>query len=464
MNQIRAESPAAEKPQADVPDCGSTASLEHVRFGCTLGALTSVIAIPGAVPISHCGPGCASKQFHALSGINGYQGGEFHVPSTNLGNREVIFGGADRLDELIENTLKVMEADLWVVQSGCVPGLVGDDVTSVVGKYQRRGVPIVYAETSGYRGNNFTGHEIVIRAIIDQFVGDYDGPKEAGLVNVWSELPYQNPFWRGDLREIKRVLEGIGLRVNILFGPASGGVAEWKSIPHAQFNLVLSPWLGLSTARHLEEKYGQPTLHEPVIPIGAKLTGALLRRVAEFAGLDSEKVESFIATEEREYYTYLRDFSAFYAGCTSQYRLPSHLIVVADSAINLAVTKFMVGQLGLSPRHHVLTENPPAEFREAIATQFRDLGDREGTEPYFFADGYDTYRLIEASDFTGELPIVFGSTWEGEPAAAKGLPLVEISYPATDEVVLSRSYVGYRGALALMERVYTTVVRAETLA
>ena len=110
----------------------STGPIEQVRYGCALGALASVIAIEGAIPITHCGPGCAQKQFHALSGISGYQGGEFHVPSTNIGNKEVIFGGADRLDELIGSTLKVMEAELYVVQSGCVPGLVGDDVGNVV--------------------------------------------------------------------------------------------------------------------------------------------------------------------------------------------------------------------------------------------------------------------------------------------------------------------------------------------
>ncbi len=59
-------------------------------------------------------------------------------------------------------------------------------------------------------------------------------------------------------------------------------------MPRAQFNLVLSPWLGLETARHLEQKYGQPFLHEPAIPIGARLTGGFLRRVASFAGLAPE--------------------------------------------------------------------------------------------------------------------------------------------------------------------------------
>ncbi len=456
-------SPFESKTAAGGEFCSPSGPIEQVRYGCSLGALASVIAIPGAIPITHCGPGCATKQFHALSGLNAYQGGEFHVPSTNIGNREVIFGGTDRLDELIEATLKVMDAGLFVVQSGCVPGLVGDDVASVVNKYRRRGVPIVFAETSGYRGNNFTGHETIIRAIIDQYIGAYDGPREAGLVNVWSLLPYQNPFWRGDLGEIRRILEGIGLRVNILFGPSSEGVAEWQAIPRAQFNLVLSPWLGLATAQHLQQTYGQPFLHIPAIPLGAKLTGAFLRQVASFAGLDPQRAEAFIAREEKEYYLYLRDFAAFYAGCTSQYRLPSQLVVVSESAYNLAVTKFMVDQLGLVPGRQVITESPPQAFRNAIRAQYRSIADGVSAEVDFAEDGHLIRRLIGETDFTGQLPIVFGSTWEGEVARHLAAPLVEIGYPSTDEVVLSRSYVGYRGALALIERTYTTVVRASTM-
>jgi nitrogenase molybdenum-iron protein beta chain len=449
---------------AVAPSCALPGSIEQVRYVCSLGALTSVIAIPGAIPIAHCGPGCATKQFQALSSIHAYQGGEFHVPSTNCGNREVIFGGADRLDELIATTLKVMEADLFVVQSGCIPGLVGDDVASVVEKYQRRGVPIVFAETSGYRGNNFTGHETVIRAIVDQYVGAYDGPREAGLVNVWSLLPYQNPFWRGDLAEIRRMLEGIGLRVNILFGPSSAGVAEWRSVPQAQFNLVLSPWLGVATARHLERKYGQPFLHVPAIPIGAKRCSAFLRQVTEFAGLDRRRTEAFIAGEEKEYYIYLRDFAAFYAGCTSQYQLPSQLVVVSESAYNLAVTAFMADQLGLVPGRQIITEAPPEAFRDDIRAQYRALAEGVSADVAFVEDGYRMHQMIRDADFAGQLPIVFGSTWEGELARDLGAPLVEISYPTTDEVVLSRAYVGYRGALALIERTYTTVVRASTMA
>jgi nitrogenase molybdenum-iron protein beta chain len=295
-------------------------------------------------------------------------------------------------------------------------------------------------------------------------VGSYEGPRKTGTVNVWSLLPYQNTFWRGDLSEIKRILEGIGLRVNILFGPESRGAAEWKSIPEAQFNLVLSPWLGLATAQHLEKKYGQPFLHVPVVPIGAKQTGEFLRQVAGFAGLDGGRAEAFITAEEKYYYNYLRDFSSFYAGRTCEYRLPSLSVVVAESAYNLAITKFLADQMGILPGRQVITDNPPDEFRDAIREQFHNISEDVSAEVDFEEDGYFILQRVLETDFSNHIPIVFGATWEGDLAKQLQCPLVEISHPCTDEVVLSRSIVGYRGALSLLERTFTTVVRASTFA
>jgi nitrogenase molybdenum-iron protein beta chain len=446
------------------PQAETSNTIEQVRYACSLGALTSVLAIPGATPITHCGPGCAAKQFGSLATINGYQGGDFYVASTNLTSEEVVFGGTERLDELVDATRKIMTSDLYVVLTGCVPELVGDDVDHVVSKYRKLGIPIVFAQTSGFQGNNFTGHELVARAIIDQYVGDYEGPREKGTVNVWSVLPFQNTFWRGDLHEIKRVLEGIGLKVNILFGTYSKGVSEWKSIPQAEFNLVLSPWLGLEVAQHLEKKYNQPYLHYPEIPIGAKQTGKFLREVASFAGLDTKRVESFIASEEREYYAYLRDFGTFYNGYVCQYQLPTHAVVVSESAYNLSISRFLESQLGIQPVLHIITENPPEQHRALIREQFTKGTKEKEPRVEFVVDGYYVLGLASEIDFSHQFPIVFGSTWEGELAKKLKASLIEIAYPTTDEVVLSRSYVGYRGALQLLERTFTTVVRANTIA
>ena len=438
-------------------------SIEQIRYGCAIGALHSATAIPRVIPITHCGPGCADKQFMNLSFYNGFQGGGYGggavVPSTNTTEVEVVFGGEKRLDELIEASLTVLDADLFVVVTGCISDLVGDDVGAVVGRFQDRGVPIVYAETGGFRGNNFTGHELVATSIIDQFVGDYEGPKEQGTVNVWSLLPVHNTFWRGDLEEIKRILEGIGLKVNILFGHESEGVSEWKAIPKAQFNLVLSPWLGVSVARHLEEKYHQPFLHIPAIPIGADESSAFLRKVADFAKLPKEKVESFIKAEEKRYYLYLEDFSDFYA--EYWWGLPAKFAVVGDSAYNLALTRFLVNQLGLIPgKQQIITENPPEEFREAIREEYRHIAEDVATEVVFEEDSYTIHELLRHTDFGHKPPIIFGTTWERDLAKELKGALVEVAFPASYEVVLDRSYVGYRGALSLLEKIYTTTVSA----
>jgi nitrogenase molybdenum-iron protein beta chain len=447
---------------SDEPE--KTNSIEQVRYVCSMGALGSVLAIPHATPITHCGPGCALKQMGAIAGLNGYQGGEFYIPSTNATEQEVVFGGAARLEELIDSTLKIMDSEFYVVLTGCISELVGDDVGQVVRKFQKKGAPVAFAETGGFKGNNFTGHELIARAIIDQLVGPYEGPREQGLVNVWSLLPYHNTFWRGDLHEIKRVLEGAGLKVNILFGRESGGLKEWKTIPRAQFNLVLSPWLGLETARHLEKKYGQPFLHVPVIPIGADETTAFLRQVVEFAGLNKERGEKFIAAEEKNYFSYLREFAGFYTGYTCQYNLPSLSIVVSESAYNLAVTKFLVNQLGITPGRQIATENPPEQFRDLIREQFKNIASDVSAEVEFDEDGYRIHQRILEIDHTYHNPIVFGTTWEGALAKQIKGNLVEIGYPSTDEVVLSSSYVGYHGALTFLEKIYTTVVRSNTAA
>ncbi|MDR0887900.1 MAG: hypothetical protein LBM39_01780 [Candidatus Methanoplasma sp.] len=433
-------------------------SISRPRYGCAIGAAYSAIAIPKVVPIMDCGPGCADKQFLALAFYNGYQGagygGGATPPSLNTTEKEVVFGGNDRLRELIQGSLKIINADLFVVATGCVSDIVGDDVQSVVGEFQRRNAPVVYAETGGFRGNNFIGHELIIRSIIDQFVGDYDGPKEKGLVNVWAELPYQNPYWRGDLEEIKRILEGIGLKVNILFGHESKGVEEWKTIPKAQFNIVLHTWLGLQTAEHLQKKYGQPFLHVPVIPIGPQQTGEFLTEVGKFAGLDKSKVDAFIAEEEGRYFKYMEDFTDFFT--EYWWGVPSRFAVVTDSAYALAITKYLVRQFGLIPVKVIITENPPEEYRDLIIDEFHKLDEDVSVDIQFIEDGYVVDSEIHK--ITPPPAIIFGTTWDRDVAKELGAGIVEVSFPASYEVVLARSYVGYRGALYLLEKIFTVTI------
>ncbi|QWA13974.1 hypothetical protein GTU79_17155 [Sodalis ligni] len=400
---------------------------------------------------------------HGPEFYNGFQGGGYAggavAPSTNLRENEVIFGGAERLDNLIKATLKMMEGDLFVVLNGCIGEIVGDDVASVVSKFQDQGVPIVYAETGGFKGNNFIGHEIVTEAIIDQYVDKYAVNKDKkikGLINVWAELPFQNTFWRGDLQELKRILQGAGFRVNILFGNGSAGVEEWKTIPNAQFNLVVSPWLGLQTAIHLKKKYQQPYLHIPILPIGAGQSAEFLRQVVEFAGIDKQQSEEFIRHEDEQYYYYLESFTDFYA--EYWWGLPASYAVVGDSAYNLALNKFLVNQLGLIPGKQIITDNVPEKYRAQIASEYEHLADDVRSDVAFIEDGYLVGKTLHSVDFGHKPPILFGTTWERDTAKELQGYIVEVGFPASYEVVLNKSYIGYRGALTLLEKIFTTAI------
>ena len=436
-------------------------AITHPHYGCTIGGAYSVTAIKGAVPVSNCGPGCMYKQYFHLSFLNGFQGstgaGGGNIPSANVGENDIVFGGAKKLDALLQSSIALYDSDLFVVLTGCSGELVGDDVGSVVRKYQEAGYPVVAAETGGFKGTNLNGHEIVVKAIIDQYVGEQpDTPKKKGLINLWFEVPYFNTNWRGDYLELVRILKASGFQVNVLFGPQSGGAKEWKKIPQAQFNLVVSPWVGVGIAEHLKTKYNQPYLHIPVIPVGEEATTAFIRQVVEFAGIDPKKSEKFIKEEADLYYYFLDSFADFFS--EYWFGLPSRFAVVGDSATNLAYSKFLADQIGLVPVKQIITDNPPERFREAIAEQFRNISEGVSIEPEFLEDGYLVEQSLDTADFGPSVPLILGSTWEGDVAKRKNALLIEIAAPSSEKVVINGSYIGYRGALQLLEDIYTASV------
>jgi nitrogenase molybdenum-iron protein beta chain len=431
--------------------------IEAPRHFCTLGSQQTVLAIEGALPILHAGPGCSSKLWSGLSFCNGFQGsGHFGggaVPSSNVSEQEAVFGGTGRLQELIQGALKVMDADLFVVLTGCVPDLVGDDTGQVVKKFQAQGVPIVYAETGGFKGTTYQGHELVLKAIIDQFVTP-TAIKIPSLVNVWSVVPNLDPFWSGNLQSLKELLSGIGLEANILFGPGSGGVKAWRQIPAAQFNLVVSPWVGVKTAEYLQAKFDTPFFHYPVLPIGATETSQFLRAVGEFAGIDPETIEQYVTNQESNFFYYLERAADFLL--EFRYDLPGRFVNIADAAYALGVSRFLSNDLGLLPGEQFITDETPEEYQELIREQFNKLAPNVAAKVSFTPDSGEINRALRSQHKSR--PLIIGSSWDKDIAAELKGYHVSISLPVTERLVLDRSYVGYRGGLRLAEDIYGAVL------
>jgi nitrogenase molybdenum-iron protein beta chain len=417
--------------------------IESPRSTCALGgALAYINSLAKTAPVIHAGPGCGSVLTFGQNFGGGYQhigyAGGFAAPSSNTLERHVVFGGEDRLREQIGTTLEVIDADLYFIVTGCTAGLIGDDVRAVVGEYSEKGKHVVFAETPGFKGNTYTGYEIATQELLRQ-VTRPSRKKRKSSVNLLGIVPAQDPFWQGNLAEIRRLLEKIGVQV-ILSGDGDS-LANVRRAAEAQLNIVLSPTTGLAAANYLQEVHGVP-FFQYSLPVGTE-TGEFLRVIARKFTIDSGLVAAVIKEEEEYLWKHLVKLSEAYA-----YILVNREFgLIGDSNSAIGLTRFLTNDLGLIPRFVILTDEAPHPLRDAILDAFNGLENNIHPEVYFEPDGYRIAELVR----TNRPDILLGSTADRAVAKELSLPILPLSFPLTDRVALSNSYAGYRGAINLAE-------------
>lgn len=423
--------------------------IDSPRTTCALGgALDLVHSIYRAVPVIHAGPGCGM----ALSTGNlghgyqyvGYACG-YAAPSTNTLEKQVVYGGESRLRDQIRTTIEVMDAELYFVISGCTAGLIGDDIKSVVAEFKGSPKPVIFAETSGFKGDTYQGYDIAYKALIDQLVKPAKKRAKA-TVNLLGIVPLQDAFWEGNLAEIVRLLERIGAKVNLT---GNGDTVEKiRGAAKAELNIVLSPNAGVSAAEHFQRKFGVPYLVYP-LPIGTDTAG-FLRQVGEALKLDSAKVESVIEDEEKRYWKYLLKFTEAHVFSLSN----KEFAVIGDAAYAVGLTRFLANDLSLTPKLVAITENTPEQLRETIAESVRRLDYDLDPKVVFEPDNYKIWELLKEN----RPHILFGNTNDKVEGKRLGISTLLVSFPLFDYVALTKGYAGYRGALTLAEDLSTTLI------
>jgi nitrogenase molybdenum-iron protein beta chain len=430
--------------------------IEQPRYSCALGVQQSVVAIRRAVPVVHAGPGCSVKIQSLIGQGEGYAGGST-IPCTNMCDSEVVFGGEGRLRSVLDGAFQVVDADLFVVLTGCTSDIIGDDVPRVVAEYQQAGRPVVFAETGGFKSSNYVSHSLVVNAIVDQWVDRVNPDRTAvrGLVNVFGPIPYQDPYWNGNLAELKRVLEGIGLRPQVLFGLDSAGLDEWRSIPNAEFNVLVGAWAGLDIVEHLKEKYGTPFVHFDALPVGGRETTRFLREVQAFGEVDPGPVDAFIKKEEERFYAHIERTADFML--EFRYGLPRRFYSLLDASTALGFSRFLLNELGILPARQYVTDATPEAFQPAIRDQFAALSEYRSAEVVFETDAGLIHAQIRADEQKGRV-LVLGSLWDRDLATDLGADILLLSVPVGHRLVLNCGYAGYLGGLRAIEDIYDRVL------
>lgn len=441
--------------------------IERPRYLCALGgAMETITALPGVIPILHAAPGCAGNITWTQNGGSGLQVGGYcgalTVPSSNVQEREVVFGGLDRLREEIRNTLEIIEGELYFVITGCVTEVIGDDVRAVVREFRDEGVQIIHAETGGFKGNSYYGYDLVLEALFKNFL-ERGLPKVKGQVNLWGLVPFMDVFCRGNLEGLRQLLEKLGLTVNTFFTEADS-LEQIRKAAGAELNIVVSDVYGVEAAAVFQEIHGTPYLVTP-LPIGPTATASFLKEVGRSLGIEEMIVAKVIAEEEKRYYHYLEPLIE----CYNDLDLQRYAIVIGDVNYAVALTKFLADDLGWLPELVVFTDPLTETQQQQLASERFNL--ESGLKPVvvFETDTSEVIRHFKQHwpEFHGQKyynaftpGFVVGSSLDRELAQALGAAHLSVSFPVANRAIIDRGYTGFRGGLRLLEDLLGSCIAA----
>jgi len=431
--------------------------LENTRSGCALqGALATVQAIEGIVPIIHSTSGCGVQYQNGIVPF----GGQLPVlasegpaiSSTNIAQKHIVFGGGSRLREQLKNTVKIVDADLFFVLTGCATDMVGDDVKAMTREGTDQGFPAVYANTPGFSGAVHRGYQQVTQSLVSQLPSAQQArEKQSRLVNLWGIVPQHDPYWQGHLRQIAELLQLLNVHVNTLIGQGSS-VEAWGEVSAASLNLVFSEY-GREAATLLEGRFQSSTLHFDRLPIGEAATIEFLRKVGESLQIPSEEIDQVTDKIRAEFTTLLQSIRNQYY----RYGFQREVAIVGEASLVIALQEFLSGSLGVASSLVVVTDPSDEEGSEIQKHTAATLKQNGAEKVVFLQDA----GLIEQAIRESNVRLVLGSSLEKRVANELQLPWVPISFPIADRLILRKGFVGFEGAATLIESIGDAILVLE---
>ena len=428
--------------------------IKNPRNGCALhGALQSVQEIEGVVPVVHANAGCGVVNYLANktvgNGTSRYSG--FATPGTSVQERHVIFGGASRLREQIKNTIKVEKGDLYVVLNSCESAMVGDDVDAMTREIVEQGEPVVDTLIAGFNGGSPYGYEHVVYDILKSIDGVKKNEKSTDerLINIFGIVPGKDPYWQGNLEEIRRILAGVGLKANVFFG-VNGGVNDLVNAKNAVASVVFSRW-GELPAKLLNDRFNVPYITFSSLPNSASDERELIDQVARFVAIDSDIKENFLAGEEK----YEKNYLSRIRDDIFEYDLGKRTLIVGDEEQVIRYGKLFKDVFGARVVGAVLTDALKKD--EEHETDNSKLLETIAENIYITSDEKDIEDIIKRS----RVQFVIGSSLEKKVTDDNNITLLELSYPVYHKSILNQTTIGVRGEVEFISNYITTVKEAE---
>lgn len=256
------------------------------------GARVVLNPITDAIHLVHGPIGCASYTMDIRGSLS--SGSELYRTSfsTDLKEKDIIFGGERKLAECIDELVEQHHPKLVFVYSTCIVGVIGDDLEAVcktaAAKHKIEVIPV---QSSGFSGNKAAGYRAACEALLRLIKPNGKPPAKTNSINYLGDFNLAGEAWI-----IESYLSQMGIKLNTVFtGDAS--YDSLKQATKAKLNIVQCAGSMSYLAAQMEELYQIP--FERISFLGIKDTAESLRRIAASFNDSriSQRTEELIAAE-----------------------------------------------------------------------------------------------------------------------------------------------------------------------
>lgn len=418
-----------------------------------LGAVFAAVGFEGTMPFVHGSQGCVAYYRSHFSR-------HFKEPSScvssSMTEDAAVFGGLNNMVDGLANTYAMYQPKMIAVSTTCMAEVIGDDLNAFIKNAKEKGsVPnefdVPFAHTPAFVGSHITGYDNALKGILEHF---WDG--KAGTVPPETRVPNASiniiggfdGYTVGNLREIKRILNSMGVDYTILadnsdvwdtptdgqFRMYDGGTTleQARLALHAKATLSMQEYCTEKTLPYIANK-GQEVValnH----PLGVAGTDQFLMEVSRLTG---KAIPPELEKERGRLVDAIADSSAHIHG--------KKFALYGDPDLCLGLAAFLL-ELGAEPIH-VLSTNGGKQWAQKVQELFDSSPFGKHCHVYAQKDLWHMRSLL----FTEPVDFLIGNTYGKYLERDTGTPLIRIGFPVFDRHHKHRYPVwGYQGALNVL--------------